>query len=88
MFIYFTCAVTCNASSNTTIKGLGGKVTIPASGTVTPGVTAFIKLTVNGVLLKLMKAEPGRFRVTNQITATDPTTGAVDNISRGFKLKR
>jgi hypothetical protein len=88
MFIYFTCAVTCDATSTTTIKGLGGKVTIPASGTVTAGVQAFIKLTVKGPLLKFLKGQPGAFKVVNHINATDPTTGAVDNISHTFKLKR
>src|SRR6266508_2990697 len=48
MYIYFTCAVNCNATSTSTIKGLGGKVTIPASGSVTVGVQADIKLTVKG----------------------------------------
>src|SRR6266545_754467 len=88
IFIYFTCAVNCNATSTSTIKGLGGKVTIPASGSVTAGVQAYIKLTVKGVLLKLLKAQPGAFKVINNISATDPTTGAVDNINHTFKLKR
>jgi hypothetical protein len=88
MFIYFTCAVTCNATSNSTIKGLGGKVTIPASGTISAGTQAYIKLTVKGLLLKLLKEKPGAFKVVNNISATDPTTGAVDNINHTFKLKR
>jgi hypothetical protein len=88
MFIYFSCAVNCNATSTSTIKGLGGKVTIPASGTITAGVPAYIKLTVKGLLLKLLKAQPGAFKVINHISATDPTTGAVDNIRHTFKLKR
>jgi len=88
MFIYFSCAVTCNATSTTVIKGLGGKVAIPASGTLTAGAPAFIKITVKGTLLKLLKAQPGAFKMINTINATDPTTGAVDKISHSFKLKR
>jgi hypothetical protein len=88
MYIYFTCAVNCNATSTTVIKGLGGKVKIPASGTVTAGVQAYLKLTVKGILLKLLKQQPGAFKVINHINATDPTTGAVDKISHAFKLKR
>ena len=42
----------------------------------------------NGPLLKSMKAEPGKFRLVNTITATDPTTGLTDAISRTFKFKR
>ncbi len=88
MFIYFTCAVNCNATSTSTIKGLGGKIRISASGTISAGVQAFIKLTVKGQLLKLLKSKPGAFKVINHIKATDPTTGAVDQISHTFKLKR
>jgi hypothetical protein len=88
MYIYFSCAVNCNATSTTTIKGLGGKISIPASGPVTAGVPAFIKITIKGQLLKLLKAEPGAFKVINNISATDPATGAVDNINHTFKLKR
>jgi hypothetical protein len=88
LFIYFTCAVNCNATSTTIIKGLGGKVTVPASGPVTAGVQAFIKITVKGQILKALKAQPGAFKVINHISATDPATGAVDNISHTFKLKR
>jgi hypothetical protein len=40
------------------------------------------------VLLKLMKAHPGRFRLNVTYSATDPTTGATDNVSRPFKFKR
>jgi hypothetical protein len=35
-----------------------------------------------------MKAFPGRFRLTETLTATDPATGAVDSISRTFRFKR
>ena len=87
IFINFTCSVTCNLNSTSTIKGLGGRLTIPASGTL-PAGSLFLQLTVKGVLLKLMKAQPGAFKIVNTINASDPATGATDTISRTFKLKR
>ena len=35
-----------------------------------------------------MKASPGRYKVVSQVTATDPATGAIDNIAHAFKMKR
>jgi hypothetical protein len=87
MFIFFTCTVTCDANSTTIIKGLGLKLTIPASGELPPG-PGTLRLTVKGALLKFMKARPGAFKIVNTITATDPSTGATDRISHRFKLKR
>jgi hypothetical protein len=88
MFIYFVCSVDCSATSTTKIKGPGGHITVPASGSVPANVQGFIKITPTGGLLKLFKAEPGKFRLVNTITATDPATGATDTISHVFKLKR
>jgi hypothetical protein len=42
----------------------------------------------NGPLLKALKAAPGRYKLVNKITATDPVTGVTDAISRTFKFKR
>jgi hypothetical protein len=39
-------------------------------------------------LLKALKAFPGRFHMTETLTATDTTTGAVESVSMGFKFKR
>jgi hypothetical protein len=88
MFIYFVCSVDCSATSVTKIKGPGGHITVPASGNVPANVQGFIKITPNGGLLKILKAEPSKFQLVNTITATDPTTGATDTISHAFKLKR
>jgi hypothetical protein len=35
-----------------------------------------------------LKASPGRFKLVNRISATDPATGATDAISRVFRFKR
>jgi hypothetical protein len=88
MFIYFTCSVTCDATSTTTIKGLGGKFTIPASGQIPAGIQGVLQLTIKGPLLKLMKERPGAFKLINHINVTDPATGATDQIAHSFKLKR
>jgi hypothetical protein len=87
LLIYFTCAVNCDATSTSTIKGLGGRATITASGQI-PAGPGVLQLTINGTLLKLMKANPGAFKVVNSINATDPATGAADSIAHTFKLKR
>ena len=47
-----------------------------------------LQITVKGALLKLMKQHPGRFHLSVTYTATDPATGAMDSVSRGFKFKR
>ena len=89
MFIHFTCAVTCDATGIATLKARGLKFPIKASGQGIPAASpAFMEITVKGALLKAMKASPGRFKVANTITATDPTTGAVDRIRHTFKFKR
>ena len=89
MFIHFTCTVTCDATGRAVIKGRGIKIPITASASGIPGGTpAFMELTVKGILLKLLKANPGRFKVLNTINATDPTTGATDTITHTFKFRR
>jgi hypothetical protein len=85
--IFFTCAVTCDATSTSIIKGLGAKITIPASAQLPPG-TNVVQLTIKGVLLKAMKARPGAFKIVSRIGATDPATGATDQIARTFRVKR
>jgi hypothetical protein len=88
MFIYFVCSVDCSATATTKIKGPGGHVTVTASGNVPANVQGFVRITPTGGLLKLLKAEPGKFRLVSTINATDPATGATDTISHIFKLKR
>jgi hypothetical protein len=88
MFIYFVCSVDCSATSTTTIKGPGPNIKVTVSGNVPANVQGFVRVTPSGGLLKVLKADPGKFAFVNTITATDPATGAVDTISNRFKLKR
>jgi hypothetical protein len=82
------CSVDCNVTGRAVLKGLGGKAKISDSGSFLANQPFGLQITVKGVLLKLMKANPGRFHLSETYTATDPATGAVDTVSRGFKFKR
>ena len=82
------CAVACSVTGTGTLRGMGGKATFSDSGTFAPGQLFGLYVTVKGPLLRLMKASPGRFRLSETLTATDPATGAVDTISRTFRFKR
>jgi hypothetical protein len=82
------CSVNCDVTGTAVLKGLGGKATITDTGAFPANQTFGLKITVKGQLLKLMKANPGKFRLTERYTATDPATGATDTISRSFKFKR
>ena len=88
MQIVVVCSVDCNAVSKSTIKGPGVKLRGNVSGSLLAGVPGGPFFKPNGPLLKAMKRSPGRFRLINRITATDPATGATDAISRSFRLKR
>jgi hypothetical protein len=82
------CAVNCTVTGTGVLKGMGGRATFSDNGSFTAGQLFGLYVTVKGSLLRLMKASPGRFRLNETLTATDPTTGAVDTISRTFKFKR
>jgi hypothetical protein len=82
------CAVACNVTGTGRLKGMGGKATFSDSGTFAAGQLFGLYVTVKGPLLRLMKSFPGRFRLSETLTATDPATGAVDTISRTFRFKR
>jgi hypothetical protein len=82
------CAVNCTVTGTGVLKGMGGKARFADSGSFQAGQLFGLYVTVKGSLLRLMKAFPGRFRINETLTATDPTTGAVDTISRSFRLKR
>jgi hypothetical protein len=82
------CSVNCNVTGKAVLKGLGGKATITDTGTFNANETFGLRITVKGQLLKLMKANPGKFRLTETYTATDPATGAADTVSRSFRFKR
>jgi hypothetical protein len=82
------CSVNCNVTGTAVLKGLGGKSTITDSSSFPANQPFGLQITVKGALLKLMKANPGRFHLSETYTATDPTTGATDTVSRSFKFKR
>jgi hypothetical protein len=82
------CSVDCNVTGTAVIKGLGGKTVITDSGAFAANQPFGLRITVPGVLLKLMKQRPGKFHLAETYTATDPTTGATDSVSRRFNFKR
>jgi hypothetical protein len=85
------CTASCNVTGTAVLKGLGGHANFADSGGPFPAGTPFglfITLKKNSVLFKLMKQFPGRFHLTETLTATDATTGAVDSVTAGFRFKR
>lgn len=82
------CSVDCNVRSHSVIVGPRFKDKLNVSGPLTAGVPGGPILLPNGPLLSAMKSSPGRFKIQNTLTATDPATGASDKISHTFKLKR
>ena len=82
------CSVNCNVTGTAVLKGLGGKATITDTGSFAANQPFGLQIRVKGGLLKLMKANPGRFHLNETYTATDPATGATDTVSRSFKFKR
>jgi hypothetical protein len=83
-----SCAVNCTVNGTGTLKGMGGRDSFSDSGSFAAGQLFGLYVTVKGALLRLMKRFPGRFTLIETLTATDPTTGAVDRISRSFKFRR
>jgi hypothetical protein len=88
MEIRVVCSADCNVTSRVVIKGPGLKTSSMVSGPLAAGVPGGHILKPNGPLLKSMKADTGRFRLVSHMTATDASTGAMDNIAHTFKLKR
>jgi hypothetical protein len=86
--ITMTCAANCNVQTTTVVKGPRFKDSFDVSGPLTAGVPGGPFFKPNGPLLKSMKASPGKFRVNSTATATDIATGAVETISKSFRLKR
>jgi hypothetical protein len=82
------CAVACDVTGTGVLKGMGGRATFSDSGSFVAGQLFGLYVTIPRPLLRLMNAFPGRFRLSETLTATDPATGAVDTISRGFRFKR
>jgi hypothetical protein len=82
------CSVDCTVTGRAVLKGMGGKAKISDVGTFAANQPFGLRITVKGLLLKLMKANPGRFHLTEQYVAVDPATGARDKVKRGFRFKR
>jgi hypothetical protein len=82
------CSANCTVQSHSVTIGPGYKQKSNISGPLTAGVPGGPVFQPNGPLLKLMKASPGRFKIQNTLVATDDATGATDEISHTFKLKR
>ena len=82
------CSLNCDVTGTAVIKGFGLKLPVTDSGSFAANQTFGLVVTVKGQLLKLMKQEPGKFRLNVTYTATDPTTGAMDTVSRTYKFKR
>jgi hypothetical protein len=82
------CSINCAVTGTAIIKGMGIKVPISDTGSFAANAPFGLRITVKGALLKAMKDEPGKFRLNVTYTATDPTTGAMDSVSRSFKFKR
>jgi hypothetical protein len=88
MTVPFVCSVNCDVVSTLKVKGPFVKGADKERGSLQAGVPAGHFIKPSGPLLKLMKASPGRYKLVSHITATDPATGAVDQIAHSFKLKR
>jgi hypothetical protein len=85
--VTLVCSANCNVQSTTTVKGPGFRDSFDVSGPLTANVPGGPFFNPNGPLLKQMKDEAGKFKVISSATATDPVTGAVETISRAFRLK-
>lgn len=88
IIVPFVCSVNCDVVSSLKLKGPFVTGTDVEQGSLQAGVPAGHFIKPSGPLLKLLKASPGRYKVISQVTATDPATGATDQISHAFKLKR
>jgi len=88
LIVPFVCSVNCNVTSFLKLKGPFVKGSDTETGSLQAGVAAGHFLKPSGPLKKLLLASPGRYKLISRITATDPTTGATDQIAHSFKLKR
>jgi hypothetical protein len=82
------CSVACDVSATGTLKGLGGKAHFADHAHFDANVRFGLYVTVKGGLLRLMRQSPGKFHLSESLTATDSSTGATDTITRTFGFKR
>lgn len=88
IIVPIVCSVNCDVVSSLKLKGPFVKGTDVEQGSLQAGVPAGHFIKPSGPLLKLLKASPGRYKLISNVTATDPATGATDQIAHSFKLKR
>jgi hypothetical protein len=88
MVVPFQCSVNCNVVSTLKLKGPFVKGADTEQGSLQAGVPAGHFIKPSGPLKKLMLSMPGRYKLVSHVTATDPATGATDQIANAFKLKR
>jgi hypothetical protein len=82
------CAVNCDITGTGVLKGLGARIPFGDSGSFAANQLFGLALIIKGRALRTIKDNAGRFKLTETLTATDPTTGATDTVSRAFRLKR
>ena len=85
--IVVVCSANCDITSTLTTKGPGVKLKGTVSGQLNANIAGATYLKLKGPQLDALTARPEKFRLFNSVTAVDPETGAVDNISRTFKFK-
>ncbi len=88
IIVPFVCSVNCDVVSFLKVKGPFVKGSDTEQGSLQAGVAAGHFIKPSKSLRNLMKASPGRYKLVSRVTATDPATGATDQISHAFKLKR
>jgi hypothetical protein len=86
--ILIVCSANCQVAARLVIVAPGPNFTTNVAGPLNAGVAGGPYFQPNGPLLRAMKDKPGRFKVRAGITATNTSTGAVETISRTFRLKR
>ena len=65
----------------------GAKVSGGLTGTLAAGVPGGVRLKPNGPLLKALKADTGRFKISFKFSATDMATFETDTDKRTYKFK-
>jgi hypothetical protein len=84
-----TCTATCNVTGTGLLKGPGGRFPVADSGgPFAAGEPFGLSVFIKKAAVRFMKMQPGRWHLTETLTATDATTGAVDSVTASFGFKR
>ena len=84
-----SCTATCNVTGTGLLKGPGGRFPVADSGgPFAAGEPFGLSVFIKKAAVKFMKMQPGRWHLTETLTATDATTGAVDSVTASFGFKR